>query len=469
MAIDYVRFQRGSQAAYDALKDAGKLDSNTLYFIYSDDNSSVGALYMGTRIISGGDITIASANLDDLADVIVAGAKTNSFLVKGDNDTWIAKTLEDVITLIQANLDIGTTANPAQVFQVTAEENEDDITVIGNVTADVMLSTGDIVIVKRLIANNKYQHTAYIYDLVLGWTAMDGNYNAETVYFDSNLTITADIGVQTIPASGSLELITAGKNLKQVLDMILAARKLPSKVLPSVTVTSTDSKSYEVGTKITPSFSASFNPGSYTYGPETGLTVTSWKATFNGETLQTNEGTFKEIVIADNTNIRIAVTADYEDGAVPVDNLGELVTDTEELNTCQIKASNAIGYAANYIKGYRNLFYGSKTNPVELNSTNIRALSSKISTTNSVSMNIVEGATQVIVAVPEGRKLTKVADEGAFGTDLLPKMNKITVPVGGADATSDSNGNHVKNYNVYTYTPDTALGANTYTITITNE
>ena len=63
MAVNYVKFQRGSQEAYDALKEAGKLDENTLYFIYSADNSSVGALYMGNRIISGGDITIASKDV----------------------------------------------------------------------------------------------------------------------------------------------------------------------------------------------------------------------------------------------------------------------------------------------------------------------------------------------------------------------------------------------------------------------
>ena len=30
---NYVKFQRGSQEAYDALKAAGTLDNNTLYFI----------------------------------------------------------------------------------------------------------------------------------------------------------------------------------------------------------------------------------------------------------------------------------------------------------------------------------------------------------------------------------------------------------------------------------------------------
>ena len=110
MAINnYVKFQRGSQEAYNALKAAGTLDNNTLYFIYDETNNSTGALYMGTRVISGGDITVASATLDDLADVIVKNADTNSFLVKGENDTWVAKDLNEVIALIQEKLEIDPT------------------------------------------------------------------------------------------------------------------------------------------------------------------------------------------------------------------------------------------------------------------------------------------------------------------------------------------------------------------------
>ena len=110
MAINnYVKFQRGSQEAYNALKAAGTLDNNTLYFIYDETNNSTGALYMGTRVISGGDVTVASATLDDLADVIVKNADTNSFLVKDENDTWVAKGLDEVITLIQEKLEIDPT------------------------------------------------------------------------------------------------------------------------------------------------------------------------------------------------------------------------------------------------------------------------------------------------------------------------------------------------------------------------
>lgn len=45
-------------------------------------------------------------------------------------------------------------------------------------------------------------------------------------------------------------------------------------------------KAYEVGTKITPSYSAKLNAGSYSYGPATGITATSWSVSATGvETL----------------------------------------------------------------------------------------------------------------------------------------------------------------------------------------
>ena len=145
----YVRFQRGSQAAYDALKNAGQLDDNTLYFIYAADNQSAGALYMGARFISGGDATIVSSNLNDLADVIVENAKTNSFLVKDDEDNWVAKSLQDVVALIAANLGDLVAAAPEQVFQVIAENTETDLEAIDRVASNVV--AGDSAIVKRLI------------------------------------------------------------------------------------------------------------------------------------------------------------------------------------------------------------------------------------------------------------------------------------------------------------------------------
>lgn len=465
MAVNYVKFQRGSQEAYDALKSAGKLDENTLYFIYSTDNSSVGALYMGNRIISGGDITIASASLDDLADVVVAGAGTNSFLVKGTDGNWIAKSLEDVVTLIKENL--GDT--DTQVFQAILEDGENDQDAINRVVADSLLAAGDIAIVKSLIADNKYQYTAYVYDAkTKAWAAMDGNYNATNIYFDNDLTITANIGVQEIDATGSKVLDTTGKNLKQVLDMILAKRKLPTKTMPSISVSSSECKSYEVGTTVNVNYTTTFNKGSYSYGPDTGIGPNTLSVTFNGETLNTNTGTFSAITVTDSTNERITAIANYSDGSIPVDNLGNIIEDTSELNSCQIKSGNTTGYS-NYLTGYRNAFYGSSLTEFELNPANIRGLTANKSTNNSYKMAIVEGAKFVVIAVPTGRKVTKVADENAFGTDIFSEFTKSTVLVGGNDATTDNIGSNTKNYNVYVYKPATGLSANNYTVTLANE
>lgn len=327
---------------------------------------------------------------------------------------------------------------------------------------------GDMAIVKDEIGETgKYQHTAYVYS-ESGWAAMDGNYDAENVYFSSDLTYTASIGVLSVPSSGSGTITANGKNVKQVLDSILAKRTLPTTTMPTVTISASNCKSYEVGTSVAPSYTASLGSGKYSYGPATGITAESWEVTFNGETKDTASGTFSTVTVADNTSLRITAKANYGDGAIPVDNLGNKLTDENELAQKQIKAGSATNYSA-YITGYRKLFYGSKVTPVELNSMAIRALDSATSTTSTVKVSVVEGAKQVIIAVPSGRKVTKVADEGAFGTDIFNNFALETISVGGADATAESIGEYAKDYNVYVYAPAAALGANTYTVTMANE
>lgn len=102
MSINYVKFQRGSLDAYIALKDAGRLDKNTLYFIKTE--GGVGRLYMGENLISGGDVVLQSAKLDDLEDVIASGANANSFLVF-NGEKWVAKTLSEVAELVVGDIE----------------------------------------------------------------------------------------------------------------------------------------------------------------------------------------------------------------------------------------------------------------------------------------------------------------------------------------------------------------------------
>jgi hypothetical protein len=143
---------------------------------------------MGDKLIGTSGIDITSLSLNDLTDVIVDSADTNSFLVKNEDGNWVARSASDVATLIQANF------KNAAVYQVTLLDDETHEEAIKRIVGDAFVSSGDIAIVKDPIANNKYEYTSYVYTGEV-WAAMDGNYNATNIYFDTDLTITEDIGV----------------------------------------------------------------------------------------------------------------------------------------------------------------------------------------------------------------------------------------------------------------------------------
>ena len=291
---------------------------------------------------------------------------------------------------------------------------------------------------------------------------MDGNYDAENVYLASNLTITADIGVQKLEeGTGSKVLETAGKNLKQVLDMILAARMLPGYTAPSITISCPEAKSYEVGTSVTPTYTTTFDKGEYDYEPfgETGVTATNWTVTFDGVTLHEPSGSFDTVTLTDGYSKRIGAYATHTAGVAPEDNLGNVVTDTSELTTCQIQEGNTSTKYSSYISSFRYMFYGSNVTPIDLTSEKIRALEKRQASKANFEMSITEGANQVVIAIPASYTLGKVADKAAFGTDILEKFgDPLTVSVAGASEGYNTN------YKVYVYSPSTALGANTYTI-----
>lgn len=353
------------------------------------------------------------------------------------------------------------TASDALVLQTIVGSDETHEAAIARIISGYNINKGDIVVLQEVIIGDLHQYISYVYNGST-WIAMDGNYSAENVYLAKDLTITADIGVQKLEGAGSKTLATAGKSLKQVLDMLLASRTLPKITTdPSVSVSCPEAKSYEVGTSVTPTFSATFNDGAYQYAPgeNTGVTVSSWSATFDDKTINSNSGTFDSIIVTDNYSKRVSVLANHSAGAAPEDNLGTIVTDADELATCQIQAGSKTGYSG-YISGFRYQFYGSKVDPINIVSDNIRDLSKRTASKNTLEMPIVEGANQVIIAVPASYTVTKVADNGAFGTDILENFDVKTVSVAGATAGYETD------YKVYVYSPKSALGANTYTVSL---
>ena len=94
---NYVKFQRGSLAEYNALN---RKDDNTLYFIYDANDQSKGSLYLGDRLISANIGGSGVSSLAELSDVIVANSNTGDFLVKNSEGKWAAVDVNTIASMI---------------------------------------------------------------------------------------------------------------------------------------------------------------------------------------------------------------------------------------------------------------------------------------------------------------------------------------------------------------------------------
>ena len=317
---------------------------------------------------------------------------------------------------------------------------------------------GDMAVVIRTITGDKKSYTAYIHNGT-AFTAMDGNYRADNVYFDDDITYTVGIGTLAQP-SGSAKFAAKGKNVEQVFASLMAKEANPSKTNPAVSFnTQTGFGTFEIGTKANLTYSASLSAGSYTYGPATGITAQSWSVSCTGVagTKTTATGTF-ENVVAESNGKKIVATAQYGDGAIPVTNLGN------SYEAAQIKAGSATANS-NEFKGVRYMFWGPMTNAsAELNSANIRALAhNQASGTGTLStFGAGAGAKKVVVAVPAGRKITKVLMPSALNADVTALFVKQSaqVQVEGANAYAATA------YDVYVYQPASIDAGETYAVTI---
>ena len=185
-----------------------------------------------------------------------------------------------------------------------------------------------------------------------------------------------------------------------------------------------------------------------------------------------------ELQVADGTNkITWNVTGCTYSASLPenpsvymVSNLGKTdaaiktnVIASQSLTTTAPTSSTNLS-----VTGDRQSFAGTKqgttgiTNSMELTSTNVRALGGK-GFGNTFSISIPDNTSHVYIALPSDKTLVKVADTGAFGTDIVASFKantKTNISVEGA------NGYTAQNYTVYIYAPDALLGANTYDITL---
>ena len=286
---------------------------------------------------------------------------------------------------------------------------------------------------------------------------------ADKVIFDQDLVLTETFGKYK-PVDGKVTVPAKNKSWKEILLDAYSEDKNPTTTDPTLAISSSTAKAYEVGTSVSPAFSGTFDPGSYTYGPETGVTVTTWKATNNttAATINAKSGTFAAYTVPDGADYKITLEATYGDGAIPKTALGA------NYEAGKI-TGDTISATSGAITGYRNTFYGTLTDKsTVLNSTNIRKLAKKsgkaLANGNSFTIDIPLNAMMVVFAYPATlREVTKVADVNASNADITDafKKNYSVVSVEGAG------GYQAINYRVYVlYFANANDKANKYTVTI---
>lgn len=427
-----------------------------------------------TRIILRNDST---ANwLDNETQVLLKGEVGIEFLANGKVKMKIGDGVKQWKELSYFG------GEDAHIYEATVEKGGDHTAAITTALGDNEPNSHDVAIVKEEIISRdllsdtvvqKYQYTAYRYNNE-EWVAFDGNYSAKNVIFDEDFTFTTKIGTVQTLTNGSTKVKAAGKSVKDFFSGLFAAESNPTASQPSVSWNTNPTGTYEVGTEVTPTYNAKLNAGSYTYGPATGIVASSWDvdiANLEDANKSTSSGSFSKFTLTDGMSgyAKITAKATYEDGAIPVTNIG---------NACpsvQIKAGNKSITSGGY-SSYRAWFYGyksgdSKVDVSTIGSDFIRSLTSSNGRfTTSMATTKMQ---QMFFAAPAGKVKSVSVAHSVNGAPQT--VTKTTVYVKGnngyvvdeASATDTNTVNGMK-YDLFYVSNDNANGgAETYTITTT--
>lgn len=400
---------------------------------------------INVRLITRHD---TKANLEAQDPILKAGEMAI------ETDTNLIKVGDDIHAWTELSYINDLSASKATHYEGTVNDDETDEAAITRILGEAIPQKDDIIVLKKVISGDKVSLTAYVYN-GSAWTALDGNYSSKNVYFADDLTATADIGVIKIDSTGSAIIPAAGKSVDEVIKSILAKEMNPTITQPAVSVSFTSVTNVEAGTEVTPTYSASLSAGSYSYGPATGITASSWSIIDNAtpqNSTTTATGSFPVITVGDSTTYKITATVTYEDGAMPKTNLGNDYPDG------QIKAGSASKTVSTAISSYRNFFYGAlatSTAEAPVTSAIIRSLTKggayNAAKTLTVKAADVAGAKRIIVAYPASTTrggLNSVLLTSSMNADITSAYKAQTnVEVEGA------NGYTAVPYKVFIYEP----------------
>lgn len=298
-----------------------------------------------------------------------------------------------------------------------------------------------------------------IYTAGNGLTLTDKEFSADMNYITDNVKLGQDITVtQATGAIGSGTKISGDKSVKDLLLQILQQVKQPGNpTLPSVSVSLSNAGAKEVGSKVIPSYTVSFNAGSYTYGPATGVTASTYSVSDGTATKTTSTGTFDEITVGDSTNYKVTAVATYGDGVVAHDNTGAASNPV-----VKIAAGTTSAATSSAITGFRSYFYGTKIAAAEsYDSASVRALTNSGKAYSGMfRIAVPAGTKQVVIAAPARYSLKSVINVNLSRGEVADTFEKSAVQVEGA------NGYTAADYNVWVFNSATALDENTFEVTL---
>lgn len=409
------------------------VDLGTSY-IGTATNTEFGIVKGGTDVsINGGEMTVLHAtNADQLG-----GVAANQYALKseltGANTVW--------------QVDVTGEATDASKLVELTNAKKGDIAVL------VRTDIGNPVISYILKENGP--------TTAANWVALCGKVTTENVVLGYTLKTMGNGKIGGIPENTTFQPNTT---LKTILNQMFVKIIQPSITQPSISISASGAKSVEAGTQVNITVTPTFNPGSYTYGPATGVTLQTYTLQQNlkGSTTTIVDAastaephTVQNITIEDGVTIQFNASCTHTAGAQPLDNSGAPAT-VQGIQAGTKSVSNQQAFS-----GFRKYFYGCKTTITEtVDSAYIRGLtgSSGAYNNNSWNINVPEGTKEITIAVENGKTLKNILYVEGMNTDVLSTFTMTQVPVEGA------NGFTAKSYNVYRVEVPGGLTARTYKV-----
>lgn len=422
-------------------------------------------------------------------EIAFAENTDGTFTMKvGDGDkTWsqlsaspIVWTADQIIGLTDAISELSTT----HYEKATREELN---------ALSVSCKNGDTGVVKKEIGDGIYSYTAYVFDGALSaWKAMDGNYSAENVYFENDITAMYSFGKYSGTTAAPITINADGKNIATVFSEALTEiDQEPAIRKPSCSVSMSGSGNKEIGTVINSfTWSRSYTDGNYEFGRVGNTSVKSSGCELTASTLTCTKGLTDDstaltatsgtayltepvtMSIGTNTIAGMNLTCEYAASPhTPANNVGREATEADA-----IVAGSCTNSASLSQSGFRyNLFIGTteQTKSSESLTSNflkrVETGFNKIIETTATNDNLVTSDRSI--TVPVGAKTIIIA---AYDPNNKMHLKQVLNTTVNADMTSSFEGTryngvvvngasdaaaYQSKFTVWTYSPAEAYGS----------